>query len=164
MSERLKMVPNIARVKEVTRRLAQNVTLGLGRGSPSWDSDGLAPFAGEETALIDQLAHVRPFFKGYLKPDPNGEINHGQYGKFSISQTPTRHGVFRFRLDYEDAVNESVREMAAFEDAQFSNVGDGQIYIPQSNILSSGTAIDMIRFTAWRKLKEQRVLDLTIHP
>lgn len=155
---------NFARIQEVTRRIQADVTLSLGHGHADWDANGLPDITGEEADLTSKFAHVRPFHKGFITPDPNGDIKLGANGRWSLTEQPTRHGIYRFRLDFNDGANLTIREIGIVEGATFQGVGDGQIYIPLANVLGHGEWVDMFRHEASTKLHEEKTFDFTFHP
>lgn len=155
---------NFARIQDVARIIASDVTLSLGHGHPDWDQNGLPDITGEEADLTAKFAHVRPFHKGFIKPDDDGEIDLAPHGRWSLTADQTRHGILRFRLDYAEAANLAIREIAITEGATFQGVGDGQIYIPLANIQEHGNWLDMFRLPVSTKLHEQKTFDYTFHP
>lgn len=100
------------RAAVATAILAQTIHLAWGNGNVSWDATP-APESPTTSVLLAEVGRRKVTQALYCKPDPAGELVVTE-GRFTVSNTPTKYLYLRFAFDFEDASDQTIRELAIF--------------------------------------------------
>lgn len=122
---------------ELVRALhEQPIFMAWGRGDGEWET---APSESmDSTGLQDAIGFRKATQVSYCKPDVDGPIEVTS-GTFSLTEEKTRHLYLQFRYDYEDAIGETIREIAVFLNTQIkSGLPEGKKYFEMDEVTANG--------------------------
>lgn len=126
------------RIGECAIFISRNLHLAWGRGHPSWDA-APQPEPTTATALTDEIARRNVTQAQFVRPDPAGEIELPGGQRFTPSAQPTKWAHVRVVFDYEDAVGETIREIALIFDTQVdASLPAGQRYFTPDQVTAPG--------------------------
>jgi hypothetical protein len=118
--------------------IEQPVHMAWGLGDPSWDNENPPAEDVDAVALLSEVGRRAVFEKRFVTPDDNGDIVLPN-GRFSFFDVPTRHVYFSFKLDFEDAADSIVRELAVYTDTVTDPaLPPGQKYFLPADITEQG--------------------------
>lgn len=124
----------------------QTLHFAWGTGDPSWDTDPVTEPI-DATALVAEVGRRLISDVRFVTEDPNGEIV-APTGRYSISQTPTRHLLMRVAYEFGDAPASIIREVAVFVGTEVEpDLPAGQRYFTPSEIVAPGTLFSLERIS-----------------
>lgn len=119
------------------------VHVAIGRGDGAWTTSP-PPENANAVALMDEIARRTATSVDFLVPDVGGDIEIVGAGTFSVSDDPTNNLLITCRFDFEDAVDEEVREVAVFvESVMVGGLPPGQVYFEPADIASPGMLLQL---------------------
>lgn len=130
------ILTNSGRSELVRSLQEQPLFMAWGRGDGKWET---APAESmDSTDLIDAVGFRKATQVSYCTPDADGPIEVTS-GKFSLTDEQTRHLYLQFRYDYDDAIGETIREIAIFLNTQTkADLPEGQKYFPIDEVTDAG--------------------------
>ena len=118
--------------------LEQPVHMAWGEGEPTWDNVNPPPESVGAVSLVTEAGRRAVFEKRFVSPDDNGDIVVPN-GRFSFSDVPTKHVYFSFKMDFEDAADKIIREIAVYTNTVTdSALPPGQKYFLPADITEPG--------------------------
>ena len=147
----------------------QTMFLVLGRGESSWDSDMPAD-DGKATELVSEIGRKALTRSIYVTPNVEGDIEvptsitedgNGGYGvttvKYSQSASPTRYIYVEFRLDFTDAVNQTIRELGLYVGSVLKDdLPSGQTWFTADNFDDEGLLFEIENRVPYIRTVNQR--------
>ena len=106
------VLPESGRIAMAKGIMEQNIFLAWGTGGEDWGEE--PPLESlDASALANEVGRKSLYRAMYVEPDDEGEIVLS-YGRFAVSQTPTRHIYLHFEFDYTDGGTSVIREIGIF--------------------------------------------------
>ncbi len=123
---------------------AQTLHFAWGTGDAAWDATPV-PESVDDTALINEIGRRSVTQVMYVVEDALGEIV-VPTGRYAVSETPTRHILFRIAYDFADAAASQIREVALFAGTEvIAGLPAGQFYFDPTQIAAPGTLVALER-------------------
>lgn len=134
------ILTNSGRVAMAQSVKAQAIHLAWGSGSAAWDTTPV-PESIESSALLAEIGRRKASYVAYCAPSETGEII-VPTGRFTESQTPTKHLYMRFAFDFTDAPTSTIRELAVMVGSVTNPaLPAGQMYFAPAEVTSPGTLL-----------------------
>ena len=112
--------------------------MAWGVGEATWDNVNPPNESVDAIALVEEVGRRAVFEKRFVVPDDDGDIVVPN-GRFSFSDIPTRNVYFSFKLDFEDAADKIIRELAVYTNTETdSALPPGQKYFLGTHITNQG--------------------------
>ncbi|TRX75277.1 hypothetical protein [Pseudomonas mangiferae] len=126
------------RIGECAQFLSLPIHFAWGRGNSAWDVTP-EPEPTNATTLVDEVGR-RTLTQGqFVTPDPTGEIELPGGQRYRPSATPTKWAHIRVTFDFEDAANETIREVAVFYGTVIAaGLPAGQRYFTPAQLIDRG--------------------------
>ena len=97
--------------------IEQPIHMAWGEGEPTWDNENPPPESVDAVSLVSEAGRRAVFEKRFVAPDDDGDIVVPN-GRFSFSDVPTKHVYFSFKMDFEDAADKIIREIAVYTNTE----------------------------------------------
>ena len=134
------ILTNSGRIAMAISVKAQPIHMGWGSGDAAWDTTP-QPESIDSVALLNEIGRRKAAYVAYCQPDEAGAII-VPTGRFTETETPTKHLYMRFALDFTDAPTSTIRELAVFVGTQtLPSLPVGQMYFTPSELVSAGTLL-----------------------
>ncbi len=118
--------------------IEQPIHMAWGVGEATWDNVNPPNESVDAIALVEEVGRRAVFEKRFVVPDDDGDIVVPN-GRFSFSDIPTRNAYFSFKLDFEDAADKIIRELAVYTNTETdSALPPGQKYFFGTHITNQG--------------------------
>jgi hypothetical protein len=118
--------------------IEQPIHMAWGVGEATWDNVNPPNESVDAIALVEEVGRRAVFEKRFVVPDDDGDIVVPN-GRFSFSDIPTRNVYFSFKLDFEDAADKIIRELAVYTNTETdSALPPGQKYFLGTHITNQG--------------------------
>ena len=118
--------------------IEQPIHMAWGVGEATWDNVNPPNESVDAIALVEEVGRRAVFEKRFVVPDDDGDIVVPN-GRFSFSDIPTRNAYFSFKLDFEDAADKIIRELAVYTNTETdSALPLGQKYFFGTHITNQG--------------------------
>jgi hypothetical protein len=99
---------------------------------------GTPPETLQAAGLIDEIGRRVVTTKAFVTPDPDGDITVPN-GRFAASETATAHLYLEFRHDFDDASDQTIRELGVFVDTVTNPaLPPGQRYFEGAAVTGAG--------------------------
>lgn len=114
------------------------IMFAWGRGNPDWDATP-EPEPTSATALVDEVGRRRATQAQFVVPDPDGQIEMPNGQRYNPSQVPTAYAHVRCVFNFNEAKDETIREVAVFFNSQpVAGLPPGQLYFTPGQIATPG--------------------------
>ena len=118
--------------------IEQPIHMAWGVGEATWDNVNPPNESVDAISLVEEVGRRAVFEKRFVVPDDDGDIVVPN-GRFSFSDIPTRNVYFSFKLDFEDAADKIIRELAVYTNTETdSALPPGQKYFLGTHITNQG--------------------------
>ena len=97
--------------------IEQPIHMAWGVGEATWDNVTPPPEDVNAVTLLSEVGRRAVFEKRFVIPNNDGDIVVPN-GRFSFSDIPTRNVYFSFKLDFEDAADKIIRELAVYTNTE----------------------------------------------
>lgn len=142
------ILPDSGRAAIAAAMQPNSFMIAVGRGLAAWDAVPV-PVPNNIAALTDEVAWHRSRGVDYVTPDAAGIYATPGGGTWSVSVTPTRYLMVRFKLDFADLTGETLREAAVYLGTTVAgSVPAGQFLVDPADITDKGTLFLADRFDA----------------
>lgn len=117
---------------------AQAIFLAWGTGDGAWTTPPTPD--PEALGLQNEIGRRKPLSVDFVTPDSNGDVYIVGAGRFSVTETPTRHLLVTVNYDYEDGLGEEIRELGLFIGTVVDpSLPIGQYYFTPDQLADTGT-------------------------
>ena len=118
---------------------AQSIHLAWGIGDPSWEKI-TPPEPIEATSLVKEIGRRIADEIIFCKKDNDGDLM-TPTGRFKASKIPTNNLYLRFSFDFENADNQTIRELGVMIGTKTNSKLAGQRYFKPEEIADFGTLL-----------------------
>ena len=123
---------------------AQPIHLAWGTGEPGWQKDATPPEPIEATSLVKEIGRRIADEVIFCKKDNSGDLV-TPTGKFKASKAPTNNLFLRFSFDFDNAADQTIKELGVMMGAETSSQLAGQRYFEPTEITDAGTLLVLER-------------------
>ena len=123
---------------------AQPIHLAWGTGEPDWQKDTTPPEPIEATSLLKEIGRRVADEVIFCKKDADGDLV-TPTGRFKASKTPTNNLFLRFSFDFENAADQTIKELGVMIGAKTSSKLPGQRYFEAAEITDAGALLVLER-------------------
>lgn len=138
-----------------------DIHLAWGTGEDSWGDTPPAPDKATAT-LVNEVGRRQLTEWSFVVPDENGDII-TTTGKFTRSNSAQPSVLLSFKYDYDNAPNDTIREVAVFINSQMiAGLPDGQRYFTPDQVADGGLMLSLEYLYIPRTPSSRETLDMVI--